>query len=288
MRGLLCLLVATALGLASAEAAPLRIVAAENFYGDVAAQLGGPEVMVVSILNDPDQDPHLFEVSASAARAVAGAAIVVFNGAGYDPWMEKLLSASPVAGRETIEIAKLLHKAPGENPHLWYDPRTMPVFADALAAALARHDPAHQPLYEARRARFEAALKPLTDKIASLKQRYAGTQVTATEPVFGYMAAAIGLAMRNEGFQRAVMNDTEPGATEIAAFQNDLRGHAVKLLIYNRQTSEGLTRKMQALAKQSGVPVVGVSETEPAGMTYQAWMLSELDQLAAALSGKAP
>jgi zinc/manganese transport system substrate-binding protein len=288
MRGLLCLLVATALGLASAEAAPLRIVAAENVYGDVAAQLGGPEVTVASILNDPDQDPHLFEVSASAARAVAGAAIVVFNGAGYDPWMEKLLAASPVAGRETIEIAKLLHKAPGENPHLWYDPRTMPVFADALEAALTRHDPAHQPLYEARRARFEAALKPLDDKIASLKQRYAGTQVTATEPVFGYMAAAIGVAVRNEGFQRAVMNDTEPGAAEIAAFQSDLRGHAVKVLIYNRQTSEGLTRKMQALATQSGVPVVGVSETEPAGMTYQAWMLSELDQLDAALSGKAP
>jgi len=288
MRGLLCLLVATALGLASAEAAPLRIVAAENVYGDVAAQLGGPEVTVVSILNDPDQDPHLFEVSASAARAVGGAAIVVFNGAGYDPWMEKLLAASPVAGRETIEIAKLLHKAPGENPHLWYDPRTMPVFADALVAALTRHDPAHQPLYEARRARFAAALKPLDDKIANLKQRYAGTQVTATEPVFGYMAAAIGFAVRNEGFQRAVMNDTEPGAAEIAAFQNDLRGHAVKVLIYNRQTSEGLTRKMQALARQSGVPVVGVSETEPAGMTYQAWMLSELDQLDAALSGKAP
>jgi zinc/manganese transport system substrate-binding protein len=288
VRGLLCLLVATALGLASAEAAPLRIVAAENVYGDVATQLGGAEVTVVSILNDPDQDPHLFEVSASAARAVAGAAIVVFNGAGYDPWMEKLLAASPVAGRETIEIAKLLHKAPGENPHLWYDPGTMPVFADALAAALARHDPAHQPLYEARRARFEAALKPLDDKIASLKQRYAGTPVTATEPVFGYMAAAIGLAMRNEAFQRAVMNDTEPGASEIAAFQNDLRGHAVKLLIYNRQTSEGLTRKMQALAQQSGVPMIGVSETEPAGMTYQAWMLAQLDQLDTALSGKAP
>jgi zinc/manganese transport system substrate-binding protein len=288
MRGLLCLLVVTALGLASAEAAPLRVVAAENFYGDVAAQLGGPEVTVVSILNDPEQDPHLFEVSASAARAVAGAAIVVFNGAGYDPWMEKLLAASPAPGREAIEIAQLLHKAPGENPHLWYDPRTMRVFAEALAAALTRHDPAHQPLYEARRARFEAALKPLDDKIASLKQRYAGTQIAATEPVFGYMAAAIGLAMRNEGFQRAVMNDTEPGAAEIAAFQNDLRGHAVKVLIYNRQTSEGLTRKMQALATQSGVPVVGVSETEPAGMTYQAWMLSELDQLDTALSGKAP
>jgi zinc/manganese transport system substrate-binding protein len=288
MRGLLCFLVATALGLASAEAAPLRVVAAENFYGDVVAQLGGPEVTVVSILNDPEQDPHLFEVSASAARAVAEAAIVVFNGAGYDPWMEKLLAASPVAGRDTIEIARLLHKAPGEDPHLWYDPRTMPVFADALTAALTRHDPAHQSLYEARRVRFEAALKPLTDKIASLKQRYAGTQVTATEPVFGSMAAAIGLAMRNESFQRAVMNDTEPGAAEIAAFQNDLRGHVVKVLIYNRQTSEGLTRKMQALAKQSGVPVVGVGETEPAGMTYQGWMLSELDQLDTALSGKAP
>ena len=288
MRAVSSVLLALALGLASAEAAPLRIVAAENFYGDVAEQLGGPEVAVVSILSDPDQDPHLFEVGTAAARAVAGAAIVVFNGADYDPWMEKLLAAAPVAGRETIEVAKLVHKTPGDNPHLWYDPATMPAFADALTAALARRDPAHAAQYAARHARFEAGLKPLIDKVASLRRRYAGTPVTATEPIFGDMAAAIGLEMRNERFQRAVTNDTEPSAAAIAAFQSDLRSRAVKALIYNRQTSEGVTLQMQALARRSRVPVVGVSETEPAGTTYQSWMLSELDALERALGGRMP
>jgi zinc/manganese transport system substrate-binding protein len=286
MRGVLGFVVATALGLAAARAATLNILAAENFYGDVAEQLGGPEVEVASILTNPDQDPHLFEVSASTARKVAGAKIVIFNGADYDPWMVKLLSASPAAGRETIEVATLMHRKPGDNPHLWYDPATVPALAKTLVALLVKRDAAHGAAYAARLARFEASLGPLADEIATLRRAYKGTPVTATEPVFGYMAAALGLEMRNPGFQLAVMNNTEPSASEIAAFQHDLKSHAVKLLLYNVQTSDALTERMKALARQSGVPVVGVSETEPAGMNYQAWMMSQLTALGEALSGK--
>ncbi len=288
MRGVLAFVVASGLGLAAAPAAPISIVAAENFYGDVAEQLGGGTVEVASILTNPDQDPHLFEASASTARAIAGAGIVIFNGADYDPWMVKLLSASSAAGREVIEVATLVHSRAGDDPHLWYDPGTMPVLARALAAALVKRDPARRAAYEARLARFEASLAPLNDAVARLRLAYAGTPVTATEPVFGYMAAALGLEMRNRRFQLAIMNNTEPGAAEIAAFQNDLRTRAVKALLYNVQTSAALTERMKALARRSGVPVVGVSETEPAGTTYQAWMLSELAALERALSGKPP
>lgn len=288
MRGVLAFVVASGLGLAAAPAAPISIVAAENFYGDVAEQLGGGTVEVASILTNPDQDPHLFEANASTARAIAGAGIVIFNGADYDPWMVKLLSASPAAGREVIEVATLVHSRAGDDPHLWYDPGTMPVLARALAAALVKRDPARRAAYEARLARFEASLAPLNDAIARLRLAYAGTPVTATEPVFGYMAAALGLEMRNRRFQLAIMNNTEPGAAQIAAFQNDLRTRAVKALLYNVQTSAALTERMKALARRSGVPVVGVSETEPAGTTYQAWMLSELAALERALSGKPP
>lgn len=288
MRGIGCLLVALALGLAPARAAPLSIVAAENFYGDVARQIGGDAVAVTSILANPNQDPHLFELSASTARAVAGAEIVIFNGAGYDLWMARLLEASPRAGREVIEVAALTHRATGDNPHLWYDPATMPALAQALASALEARDPAHRADYTARLGRFAASLKPVEAKIAVLRQAWQGTKVTATEPVFGYMAAAIGLDMRNEGFQRAVMNDTEPSAAAIAGFERDLRTRAVRLLIYNRQTSGALTERMQALARQSGVPVVGVSETEPAGTRFQEWLLAELDDVDRALSGGHP
>jgi zinc/manganese transport system substrate-binding protein len=276
------------LGATAARAEPIAIVAAENFYGDVAGQVGGPNAAVTSVLSNPDQDPHLFEASASTARSLATAKVVIFNGADYDPWMSKLLSATRASGRTTIEVAKLVGKKAGDNPHLWYDPKTMPALAKALAAQLAKLDPGHTADYETRRDTFEASLKPLNDKIAALRQQYAGVSVTATEPVAGYLADAIGLRMRNQRFQLAVMNDTEPSASEIAAFQKDLKSHAVTALLYNNQTSQALTEKMRAIAKDAGVPVVGVSETEPAGKTFQDWMLFQLTALETALSGKQP
>jgi len=288
MRGILAFALATSLGLAAAKAEPIAVVAAENFYGDVAEQVGGSAVKVTSILTNPDQDPHLFEASASTARALAAARIVIYNGADYDPWMSKLLSASRATGRITIEVAKLVGKKAGDNPHLWYDPATMPAVAKALAAQLAKLDPDHRSDYEARRDAFDASLKPIDEKIAALRQRYAGTAITATEPVAGYMAEAIHLRVRNPRFQLAIMNNTEPSASEIAAFQKDLKTRTVKVLLYNSQTSEELTEKMRSIAKGSGVPIVGVTETEPEGKKYQDWMLSELTALETGLSGKQP
>ena len=275
-------------GVTAASAEPIAIVAAENFYGDVAEQVGGATVKVTSILTNPDQDPHLFEASASTARSLAAARIVIYNGADYDPWMTKLLSASRASGRVTIEVAKLVGKKAGDNPHLWYDPATMPAVAKALAAQLAKLDPEHRSDYEARRDAFVTSLKPVDDKIAALRQQYGGVSITATEPVAGYMAEAIKLKMRNPRFQLAIMNNTEPSASEIAAFQKDLKSRAVKVLLYNSQTSEELTEKMRAIAKEYGVPIVGVTETEPEGKKYQDWMLSELEALETGLSGKQP
>jgi zinc/manganese transport system substrate-binding protein len=263
----------------------LSVVAGENFYGDVAQQIGGPGVAVTSILTNPDQDPHLFEASASTARDLAAARLVIYNGADYDPWMAKLLSASKAPGRRVIEVAALVHKKPGDNPHLWYLPETMPAVAKAIAAELSADDPAHKADYEQRAQDFVASMKPLNDKVAAMRQKFAGTPVTATEPVFGYMAAALGLQMRNDRFQLAVMNDTEPGASDIRAFEGDLKSHRVRVLLYNSQTSEALTKRMQKLAQEAKIPAVGVSETEPPGKNYQGWMTDQLDALDKALSG---
>jgi zinc/manganese transport system substrate-binding protein len=288
MRGLLLTPAFMFLQVAVAQAEPIAVVAAENFYGDVAAQVGGPPVTVTSILSNPDQDPHLFEASASTARAIAAAQIVIYNGADYDAWMSKLLSASRASGRVTLEVAALVGKKPGDNPHLWYDPATMPAVATAFAAELATLDPDRRADYESRRDAFIASLKPIDDKVAAMRRHYDGVPITATEPVAGYLADAIHLAMRNRRFQLAIMNGTEPGASEIAAFQNDLKTRAVKALLYNSQSSGALTEKMRVLARQSGVPVVGMAETEPAGMRYQDWMLSALGALETALSGGPP
>jgi zinc/manganese transport system substrate-binding protein len=269
---------------AFAADAKIPVVAAENFYGDVVQQLGGERVDVTSILSNPDQDPHLFEASPKTARALQHASIVVYNGADYDPWMVKLLAASKGAKRTTIVAAELSGKKSGDNPHLWYDPSTMPKVARAVNEALVAADPAHKSAYDANLAKFLDSLKPVEAKVAELHAHYAGAPVTATEPVFGYMSDAIGLSMRNMRFQLAAMNDTEASASDIAAFERDLREKRVRVLIYNSQATEALTKRMLKLAQQSKVPTMSVTETEPAGNTYQTWMLSQLDALGAALA----
>ena len=178
---------------ALAADAKIPVVAAENFYGDVVQQLGGDRVDVTSILSNPDQDPHLFEASPKTARALQHASLVVYNGADYDPWMAKLLAASKGAKRATIVAADLTGKKGGDNPHLWYDPATMPKVARAVSEALVAADPAHKSAYDANLAKFLDSLKPIDAKVAELHGRYAGVPVTATEPVFGYMSDAVGL-----------------------------------------------------------------------------------------------
>ena len=278
----------TALVAQPAAAAGLNIVAAENFYGDVATQIADPDAKVTSVLSNPDQDPHLFEASPSVARSLSEAKIVIYNGADYDPWMAKLLKAVKATNRRVIVVADLVHRKAGDNPHLWYDPTNIAAATRALAAALVAADPAGKAGYEQRLQAFTDSLKPLQAKVAAMRAKYAGIQVTATEPVFGYMATALGLQMRNERFQIAVMNSTEPRASDVAAFEGDLRKHLVRAFIYNSQASDPAAKRLLDIATKSGVPVIGVTETEPAGQTYQTWMMAQLDALDAALAKPAP
>jgi zinc/manganese transport system substrate-binding protein len=280
-------LAAAALVAAPALADPVKIVAAENFYGDVASQIGGDAVVVTSILANPDQDPHLFEASAETAKALAAARVVIVNGVDYDPWMEKLLRAHKSPGRKEIVVASLVGRKSGDNPHLWYDPDYVKAAARALAADLDAIDPAHKADYDKGEAQFLDSLKPLDAKIADMRKKYAGTPVTASEPVFGYQAELIGLNVRNGKFALAVMNNAEPSASEVAGFEDDLKGRKVKAMLYNAQASEPAVARLLQMARDNGVPVVGVSETEPSGLNYQEWMVGQLDALDAALGAAA-
>ncbi len=271
-------------GASLAAEGQVAVVAAENFYGDIARQIGGDRVAVISIMNNPDQDPHLFETTPAVVRQLAGAQIVVLNGANYDPWMDKLLAAVPHAGRTVISAAQITGRKAGDNPHLWYDPVTMPSVATALAGALAKADSAHASDYAARLKATLAALERIAERVAQIKAKHAGTAVTATEPVFGPMTGALGLTMRNQRFQLAMMNDTEPSARDVAAFEKDLRERKVKVLIYNSQVSEKLTERLRDIASKAKVPVVGVTETMPPNVSFQDWVLGELDALDKALS----
>jgi len=269
-------------------ATPIALLAAENFYGDIALQIGGPDVEVTSILTNPDQDPHLFEASPSVARAVSAARIVIYNGLDYDPWIEKLLSAVASSDRMAIDVGDLVGRRPSDNPHIWYDLNTMSALAARLADELSIADPAHEADYRQRLAEFRQSLQPIQAKIAALRARLAGTPVAATEPVFNYLLDAIGMQVHNRRFQLAVMNDTEPGASDVAAFENDLKDHRVRMLVYNNQASDPTAERMLRLARTSHVPVVAVTETEPPGKDYQEWLSSELDMVDQAFPKQQP
>jgi zinc/manganese transport system substrate-binding protein len=197
--------------------------------------------------------------------------------------MQKLLDAAPRSGRTVITVAEIVGSRTGDNPHLWYDPATMPAVAKAVAQALGNTDPAHKGAYEMRLQSFLASLRPLDQKIAEMRAKYRDVAVTATEPVFGYMANAIGLTVRNQRFQMAVMNDTEPAARDLAAFENDLRNANVNVLLHNKQMTSSLATRLINVARGANVPVVGITETEPADVSYVDWMLGELGELEQAL-----
>jgi zinc/manganese transport system substrate-binding protein len=277
---------AALMGLPALAAGPLRVVAAENFYADLARQIGGSHVEVTSILANPDDDPHLFESSPSTARMLADADIVIYNGAGYDPWMDRLLSATDQSSRVVFVAAELTGYKSGSNPHLWYDPPTFPAMAKSLAAELSRHDPADASDFEANLTNFEADFSRVLAGVAAIKLAHRGVPVTATEPVFGYMADAMGLTMLNETFQVAMMNETEPSPSDVAAFEDSLREGAAKILFYNSQVTDDTTIRLLDLAKAGTVPIVGVTETMPAGETIQSWFGKQVASVQVALAGQ--
>jgi zinc/manganese transport system substrate-binding protein len=268
----------------AAHADGLKIVAAENFYGGVAEISGGK---VSSILTNPNQDPHDFTSNASTAKSVADADVVIYSGIGYDTWMEKLLGTQGKPNRVVINVSELISGKDGDNPHIWYDPKTMPALGAKLVEVLSKLNPDQASAYQKRLDDFNASMKPELDKITEIKASSAGLEVTATEPVFGYMATALGFKMLNYDFQVQIMNDAEPTATQTADFEKSLTTKTAKILFYNSQVTDPTTDRIQKVAKQSGVPVVGVTETQPLDeKNYVGWMMHELKRIQTALPTK--
>jgi zinc/manganese transport system substrate-binding protein len=264
----------------------LPVLGTENFYADLLAQIGGSRVTVSSLLNDPNADPHEFEASPQAAKTVADAKIVIVNDIGYDDFMQKLLAASTKPDRVVINVKDVLGVKGDVNAHVWYDPQTMPKVADAVTVALSKLDPQNASYFAAQKAKYLASLKPITDKIATLKGKYSGAPVAFTEPVAEYLTDAIGLVVKTpEGFMKAIEQGTDPAPADVAAERDLLTGKKVKALLYNSQVTSPLTAGIRALAESNGVPVVGVAETIPPEFkSFQDWMLSQLDALEKALA----
>jgi zinc/manganese transport system substrate-binding protein len=284
MRTILIMIVVLALtGCGASAGGPgVKVVAAESPWGDVTRQLADDHAQVRSILTSPTADPHLFEAGTKNGLAVAQADVVVQNGLGYDAFMDKLEAASPSRSRLVVTAAD---EAPGEtNPHLWYDVALLPKVAAAIDTALADADPEHTDDYNAALKRFDASLARLRRAIAAIKAQHAGAPVAYTEQVPGYLVEAAGLRnLAPAGFTRAIEDGTEPSPSDVSAMLALISNRRIKVLLYNEQAVSPITSRVRDAARRAGIPVVGVTETLPAGTTFQSWQLGQVKALERAL-----
>lgn len=265
-------------------AKPIFIVAAENMYGDIAKQIGGVHVDVTTILSNPDQDPHSFELTPSVGYALTKAQLVIINGVGYDAWADRLLSHQTQNRPKIILAQDILGKKMGDNPHLWYDIDGMQKLSQYLAKQYIAFMPENRNLFEVNLAQFSNQLTQIKKRIETIKSHHLGLFVAATEPVCGIMVEKLGFEMGEQNFQWVIMNGGEPSPRQVAQFEDDLRQKKIKLLFYNAQVITPETDRLKQIANQANIPIIGVSETMPEGMSYQQWMNDTLSKIEAALS----
>ena len=274
----------------SAVAGKVSVVAAEDVWGSLAAQVGGNHATVTSLIANPVGDPHDFEPTPAAARQVAGAQYVILNGAGYDAWMEKLLAANPVTGRRVLNIAALLGQKAGANPHFWYDPDAVGRAIEQIRRDLQALDPADTAYFTQQATSLtQDGLQQYRSLITTIKIHYQGTPIGATESLFDAMASALGLRLVSPpGFMQAVAQGVEPSVADKTSFDRQIASKQLAVLLYNQQDATPDTDGIKQEAQAVGIPVVAITETvNPPTATFQAWQAAQLQALAAALARSA-
>ncbi|HET7591038.1 MAG TPA: zinc ABC transporter substrate-binding protein [Solirubrobacterales bacterium] len=274
-------------GTGGSSSGKLDVVAAEDFWGSIAAQLGGDQVEVSDIVTNPAADPHDYEPSAEDARTMAGARLAIVNGIGYDQWATKLLDANPSSGREVLTVGDLLGLEDGDNPHQWYAPAAVQKVIAQITADYKQADPGHAAYFDARRRRFEGAgLARYHRLISRIRSRYAGTPVGASESVFEPLAPALGLKLvTSRGFMDAIAEGAEPTPAEKASADRQIADRRIELWVYNAQNATPDVQRLNDAARAGGIPIATVTETlSPEGASFQAWMSRQLEGLAAALA----
>lgn len=265
----------------------LNVVAAEDFWGSIAQQLGGDQVEVTNIITNPAADPHDYEPTSEDARTMAGAQMAIVNGIGYDPWASKLIDANPSSGRTVLTVGDLLGLKEGDNPHQWYSPASVQKVIEQITADYKRADPGHAAYFDARQHRFETVgLARYHDLISQIRSRYAGTPVGASESIFAALAPSLGLKLLTPtGFLDAISEGTDPTPADKATTDGQIADKQIKVWVYNSQNATPDVQRLNDAAKAAGIPIATVTETmTPEGASFQAWQSRELEGLAAALA----
>jgi zinc/manganese transport system substrate-binding protein len=264
-----------------------KVVAAENFWGSIATQLGGDRVEVTSIIDNPNADPHDYEPTSADARSMASAAFVIVNGIGYDPWADRLIAANPVSGRAVLNVGKLVGVPVGGNPHQWYSPQSVQRVIDAIATQYKKLDPKDASYFDQQHSSFETnGLAEYHRLISDIRAKYAGTPVGASESIFALMAPALGLDLLTPpSFLTAISEGTEPTAADKATIDHQIQSGQIKVLVYNSQNATPDILRQIEEARSAGIPVATITETlVPAGASFQAWQAQDLQKLEAALA----
>src|ERR1700730_450729 len=263
----------------SAGSGPVKVVAAENFWGSIAKQLAGKRASVSSIITNQDTDPPSYEAQPSDGRAIASAKYVIVNGIGYDAWATKLLDANPDKSRKVLNVGELVGVTEGGNPHQWYSPDAVGRFIDQVTADLSSLDPKNATYYEQQKAKFQSVgLARYNGLIADIKQKYAATPIGASESIVTPLADAMGLTLKTpETFLDSISEGTDPTAQDKATVDQQIKNKEVKVFVYNSQNSTPDVKALVKNAKAQGIPLTTVTETlVPASTTFQAWQVKEL------------
>ena len=277
----------TAQTFAPSNNGPIQVVAAENFWGSIAAQVGESHVHVTSLIVNPNADPHSYEPTTNDARTVADAQYVIFNGAGYDPWMNTLLQSNPASGRKELNIGMFNGKRTGDNPHMWYNPDYVTAVANKIRDDLKSLDATHIKDFDSSAQTFlTTGLEQYHRLIADIKTKYSGTPVGATESIFSYLAPALGLKLVTPySYLKAVSEGADISASDQATVEQQISTKQIKVLIYNSQNTPNTIQVLITKAKASHIPVAPITETlTPATATFQDWQTAELQGIQNALA----
>lgn len=258
----------------------IKIVTTTDFYAEVAKAVVGDKGTVTSIINNPAIDPHDYEPTTNVAKQVSNANITVANGLGYDSWMNKLNQDD---NSTFIKIGEnVMNKKVGDNPHIWYEPQTMPKYAKYLAKELAKKYPDDKTYFENNAQKYISTLQPVQRELTKLRQKSQSSKnknVYVSEPVFDYSLKATGFKVTNKSFEKAIENGTDPTPADIKKMNKGIKNKQISFFVLNTQTDSKIINNFVKKAKANNIPILKVTETLPKDKTYKQWMLSQYKQL---------
>jgi zinc/manganese transport system substrate-binding protein len=271
---------------ATSSSGKLNVVAAEDFWGSIAEQLGGEKVDVTNIITNPAADPHDYEPTSEDAKTLAGAEMSIVNGIGYDEWASKLLAASPDENRTELTVGEVLGLSDGDNPHQWYSPESVHKVIDQIVADYKEALPGNDSYFDQQKEAFETkGLAEYNELIEGIKAKYSGTPVGASESIFEPLAPSLGLKLITpKGFMDGIAEGTEPTPQEKATADEQLKDRQIKVWVFNSQNATPDVKRLNEEAEAAGIPIATVTETmTPEGASFEEWMVRELKGIEKAL-----